>query len=435
MRNRVLPLLALAALVPLAAVAWAAESPESRDGTPPWAHPGHLPDPARPAEPAEAPAAPTVTHGEVHEETEHHPELFEEEPCERPLFWVRGEYLLWWTKNGNLPILVTRGESTDPIPGALGQPNTKVIYGGDASFQDRSGARFTFGMALGQSRTWSVEGNYFFLEGRRVGAALASKGDPVLARPFIDADTGVQDSSLVSYPGVIAGGINIASSSYLQGAEGNVQAIVWQRPRARVDLLGGFRYLDLVESLRIQETTTVDPNFMDLYAGKNINVADFFGTANNFYGGQLGLRTEYRVNRFVIGLLGKVALGTTHESATVRGATTINTAEPVNAAAGLYALSSNSGTFSRNAFAVVPELGVNLGLRVTERLTALVGYTFIYWSRVIRPGDQIDQTLNTTLIPTSDTFGAGGRPHRPAFTFHETDYWAQGVNLGLQYRY
>ena len=38
--------------------------------------------------------------------------------------------------------------------------------------------------------------------------------------------------------------------------------------------------------------------------------------------------------------------------------------------------------------AVQYELGVTLGFDLTERLQATFGYTFMYWSRVARPGDR-----------------------------------------------
>jgi hypothetical protein len=61
-------------------------------------------------------------------------------------FWLRGEYLLWATKNVNAPILATTGSAADPIPGGLGQRNTRVLFGdGDLYDNLRSGARFSMG--------------------------------------------------------------------------------------------------------------------------------------------------------------------------------------------------------------------------------------------------------------------------------------------------
>src|SRR5262245_29529099 len=39
-----------------------------------------------------------------------------------PRFWLHVESLIWWTRNGSAPPLLTRGELDDPLPGALGQP-------------------------------------------------------------------------------------------------------------------------------------------------------------------------------------------------------------------------------------------------------------------------------------------------------------------------
>jgi len=69
--------------------------------------------------------------------------------------------------------------------------------------------------------------------------------------------------------------------------------------------------------------------------------------------------------------------------------------------AGLLARPSNSGRSSRDAFAAVPECAVTLGYRVTRWLRATVGYSFLYWSDVARPGDQIDRGLDRRQIPTS----------------------------------
>jgi hypothetical protein len=417
MRKRILPLVVLLFLQP-AAFPHLACADEPQGATPPWGQ-------------ADAAAAPGT---EAAETQDHAPpaDLYSAPPP-RERFWLRGEYLLWFTKNGNVPTLLTTGSSTDALPGALGQPGTKILYGGDVAFHDRSGARFTFGTTLAPDSIWSIEGSYFFLDARQAGDQVSSPGNPVLARPFFDVGANQQNSSLVTYPGLLKGGIDISNTSYLQGAEGNLQALLWTGERLRFEMLAGFRYLDLVEALTIQENAQVDPS-SGVYGGNNILVTDRFSARNHFYGGQLGMRAEFNVKRLTFGLVGKVALGDVNEMVNIQGQTAINTIVPTNAAGGLLALSSNSGSFNRNAFAVVPELGINAGLKITPRLTALVGYTFLYWSRVVRPGDQVDTGLNTSLIPTSTNFGAGGAA-RPAFAFHESTYWAQGLNLGLQFRY
>src|SRR5207253_2324930 len=94
---------------------------------------------------------------------------------------------------------------------------------------------------------------------------------------------------------------------------------------------------------------------------------------------------------------------------------------PVTAAGGLLAQSTNIGNHSRDSFAVVPELGVTLAYQVTSGVKLSVGYSALYLSEVVRPGDQIDPGVNPNLVPA---FAGGavlpplpGGPRRPGFAF------------------
>src|SRR2546422_2933072 len=48
-------------------------------------------------------------------------------PC-APRFWARAEYLYWWVSGDPVPPLATLGSPADPVPGALGQPGTTVLF-------------------------------------------------------------------------------------------------------------------------------------------------------------------------------------------------------------------------------------------------------------------------------------------------------------------
>ena len=74
-----------------------------------------------------------------------------------------------------------------------------------------------------------------------------------------------------------------------------------------------------------------------------------------------------------------------------------------------------------------------IAFKVTERLRLTAGYTFVYWSQVVRPGDQIDLDLNPNLFPPEAMPFSG--PLRPRFTWRESDFWAQGVSAGVDYRW
>jgi len=379
-------------------------------------------------------------------------------------FWVRGEYLLWWIKDSQLPPLVTTGVAgTTALPGVLGQPGTTGLFGGsNVDNQVRSGGRFSGGLWLNDSQTIGLEASYFFLGSRSTRFDDVSNGG-VIARPFFDVLTGLQNAQLVAFPGIASGQIHVSAPSTLQGAEVNLLAIPCcsccnaagdQAGRSGnkalpntlggcnywVNLLAGFRYMQLDEGLDITETSQVNPNLPagpPLFGGSTIAIGDHFDTHNYFYGGQLGAQAEFCWGPVFVDLLGKVALGMTQEVVDIHGTTAVTSpgGVTVTTPAGFLASGSNSGQFTRNAFAVIPEVGINAGCQITKHLRAFVGYTFLYWSAVVRPGDQVDMGLSGTQIPTDTRYNPQAGPARPAVPLQGTDFWAQGISFGLDFRY
>ena len=361
------------------------------------------------------------------------PELLEEKARPQHRLWLRAEYLLWWIKDSNMPALLTTGPVGDPRPGSLDSPDTSILFGGGQDNKNRSGGRFVAGWRFTEDDdSLGLEAGYFFLGPRAIGTFQASPGNPVLARPFANVNSGIQDSSLVAWPGLVSGSVRIQAPSFLQGAEMNLVSAMMHADCLRLEAFLGFRYLNLGEGLHIDEVDQVSAISPQL-PGSGIIVRDRFDVQNNFFGGQLGARAEVRWERLSLNLLAKVALGDSSETVSIHGSTQIDTQPEIGA--GLLALSSNSGRFQHNAFAVVPEVNVSIGFQVTEHFRAFAGYSFLYWSQVARPGDQVDLGLNENLVPTSKTFGAAGGPPRPAFALHSTDFWAHGINLGLEFRY
>jgi hypothetical protein len=369
--------------------------------------------------------------------------------------WGSAEYLLWWVKNQPLgvPLVTTGGAGS----GALGSPDTVVLYGGsNADYHSFSGGRFTLGFGLGRDAwaDWGVEGSGFFLE-KRPSDFLASSsviGVPVLARPFLNALTNTEDRLSISDPGVpgsqanAAGGVargsvSVTSFSDIYGWDVDLVRGWYRDGPLKVKLLGGFRYINMSEELNIFSNSTLLPGGMAGFAGNALlppasaAILDHFGTRNEFYGGQLGARIDYGTGPWIISALGKVALGSTHEVIDLSGFTaaagTVNGVVP----AGLLVTSSNRGARAHDEFAVVPEIGINVGYQVCNCLRVFVGYTFLYMSDVARPGDQINRTVNPNIVPVSQTFGTAAGPAQPSFTFNRTDFWAQGANFGFEVRY
>jgi hypothetical protein len=346
--------------------------------------------------------------------------------------WVSAEYLLWWIKDERLPPLVTAGPASSG--GVLGAPGTVVLFGGDHTDEEPfSGGRFTVGAWLNECQTIGIEADFFFLGQRSnnfVAGASGAAGAPVVARPIINVLTGTETSELV--PGIVS----VRERNRLLGTGVNGVFNVCCACCARLDLLAGFRYLEYDEDLTISENLLV-PAGVPTIGGTRFDLSDSFSTRNFFYGGLIGGRGEVRRGRFFVDLTGDVSLGTTHQDLDILGSTVITPpgGTPVALRGGILALPSNIGHFSRDRFSVVPELSLNVGYQVTHNVRAFVGYTFLYWSDVLRPGDQIDRVINPTQIPSTLGPGTLVGPARPTVILRETDFWAQGLNVGVEFRF
>jgi hypothetical protein len=348
-------------------------------------------------------------------------------------FYASAEYLLWWTKNSGLPALVTTSPPGTPreMAGVLGAPGTVVLFGGSgADNEERSGGRFTIGWWCDDCRTIGLESSFLFLGERSSQFQASSPGIPILARPFFDVLAGQEASQLVAFPGIVGGRVAVTSSSSLWGAELNARTAWWRGCWWHVDGLLGFRYFGLDEDLRVGENLITS-------SLSRIDVLDHFGTHNNFYGGQLGFEVGFKLNRWSLDLLGKAALGNTHEIININGSTSFSVpGTPTSLQpGGLLAQPTNSGHFTRDHFAVLPEAGVKLGYQVTNHVHLFVGYSFVYLSDVARPGGAVDRGINVSQLPSQFGPGTLAGPARPALTTKGTDFWAQGINFGLEFRY
>ncbi len=370
-------------------------------------------------------------------------------------FYVSAEYLLWFFKDSPAPPLVTRAlDYSGTVPGAVSDfPHTIVVFGGGPGIDTHihSGARFTAGGWLDDEQLLGLEGVFFFTGQRGAHFTAGSESDVGFYRPFIDQATGMAVAEEVSglVPRQLAGRVTVDLESRLWGAEANFRHNLLCGCWYRVDLVEGFRFQSLEESLNISEQglTVLDMPAVagGMPQGTTFQVNDRFSTQNRFYGGQIGTISEVKWGSWFLDVKSKVALGDTRQNATIIGNTTIGSnflpgSSPMPG--GLLALASNSGLHTRDRFSVVTDLGLNIGYQINDQLRVYAGYEFLYWSSVLRPGDQIDPVVNRgqlpgasqTIVSPSATGTGAPRPH-PIYAFHGTDFWAHGVNFGLEFRY
>ena len=366
-------------------------------------------------------------------------------PTDSFRFWARGDYLLWWVKNAPMPVpIVTTGDpnvgfnggvNTVNTAGAIGQPGTRTLFGdSNVGLGAFSGMRFSLGGWLTDEQIVGIEGSGFVLQHRTSQFAASSDGvnGPSLYYPINSTIAGAPRGIPIADPlRQFSGAVFATSTLQLWGAELNGCISLTRRPGFEVIALAGFRYADLRESFQIRDSVT------DLVFQNVQSLNDRFDTRNQFYGGQIGLRSSWQRDRLSMDLTGKVALGSTHQVVNIAGNIAESPLLPPTSAGGLFTQSSNIGRTTANQFTVIPNVELKLGYRLTQRLTASVGYDFMYWNQVVRPGNQIDRNVNLTQNGVLDPNGVGALvgPAQPTSQFNRTDFWAQGVSVGLEFRY
>ncbi len=371
-------------------------------------------------------------------------------------FWLRGEYLSWWTNGQTIPPLVTTSPQGTSRSAAGVLPAATVLYGLDTVNTDgHSGFRSTLGFWLDACHVWGVEFDYFNIGERDNGFAQTSTGNPILARPFFNVETNQQASELTAYPGIAEGTLSVEARDYFHSGGITLTYGLCSCDSCcdscgdpcgdacdtsccpalfccRTDLLVGFRYYNLSDRVGIHEFVR-DINPQSVSLGSTFDILDSFSAKNDFYGADIGLRTQIFRGRFSLDLLTRVAIGNNHETIVINGQTMIAApSQPTQTyGSGILAGPTNTGTFQRNVFTMIPQLGLELGYQVNCHWRAFVGYDVIYWGCVARSGDQIDLNLDPRNFPPATE---GGLPF-PAFSGRSACFWAQGVNVGGEFRF
>lgn len=378
------------------------------------------------------------------------------------------DYLYWWTKGHRLPALVTTGTAGTLLTTAtLGRTDTVILFGNKEVDDDgRSGGRFTAGWWVNAERTVGLEATLLILDPASTDFNTSSTdASRVLARPFINRDliTGglqpnlnvaIENSLPVSLPGLFGGSATASTRNEFWGAELNGRINLGGNSSWRADLLVGFRYLNVEDNLNVTSVsntlagvpisslailangTRTTAFAAPVGAGQpTLTIVDSFLTRNEYFAGQLGTNIEVHRGRLFATFTGKIALGVMRQNVAINGSTALNTADgraPIVATGGLLAQSTNIGNRTNDEFGIVPEAGVNVGYQVNDHLRVHIGYTIVYFrSDVVRPGTQIDRTINPTLVPALSN-GLNGTEGRPQFGFRDVDFWAQGLNAGIQ---
>jgi hypothetical protein len=378
-----------------------------------------------------------------------------------PRWYGGAEYLFWWVKGAPLSVPIVSTGPTSTKEGILMFPQSTILYGaahppaaGGNSRQDFpgiSGLRLELGYRLDDDGRFAIEGSAFVFERRSAGFSAASDpngnpgmrvvghnifgytpgGTPAGHSPVAPSD--IEDGLPISVPGSVSGNINITNHLRLWGAGATGVLSVYRDSTWQLSGLVGFRYLDLFESFDLTDNLFGVPGSM--FDSQSGTVRDRFQTRNQFYGGTIGLRTRLTADSLYAELSGRVSVGATHDVLNIAGGfTAVNFPPPTSSGRqGIFAQPANEGRSSSNRLAVVPEVQFKVGYAIAPWLRTTVGYDFLAYSSVVRPGDQINrnlpfgQTFNQDPTSVSGTF--------PTRLFNTTNFYAHGLSLGIEFVY
>ena len=214
-----------------------------------------------------------------------------------------------------------------------------------------------------------------------------------------------------------------------------VSATIAKEPGATSDRLKLKNRFDDIEALFKKKMDAAQALRTGLVAHQGFR-GDLFETANNFYGVNLGSQVRWQKDWLFLSAYGKVALGSTEEKLRIQGSTTLVTPTGNQTApGGILALPSNIGNYSRSVFGVVPEAGLTLGIEPIRHVRATLGYSFLYWNNVLRPGAQIDRIVNPGQVPTDSNFGVNNAGPHPIVDLMDKSFRVHTLNVGLELYY
>jgi hypothetical protein len=247
-----------------------------------------------------------------------------------------------------------------------------------------AGARLAAGYRLLSGA--AIEVNYF---GFQDFSATASASSPFM----LSAPAGLGAYTFDYHD---ANSVNVNYSSQLQ----NVELNYWLPSSGPISFLGGFRYLSWNESFGIQSNSSyyTTPEYSNYTAQ----------TSNNLLGGQVGVRSQFEWRRLRLDIAKKIGLfGNAFWQRSL-----------VQDYGNSYVLEDN--WIAHSGVAVVGDLGINLGYRVTDFMTLRAGYNLIWIDGLALAPNELDFHLGQN--------SATGHNHNGSV-------FLQGVNVGFDIRW
>lgn len=348
---------------------------------------------------------------------------------------VDAEYLYWKVQDSPKPLVLVES-------GTLSAPGQKVVLGGKHIRSNwRSGCRLSLQYQFDENQCFAAEVNYFLLPTTKNSRTVHSSGLPgsaFLTIPFFDVTIPGDNFTSLSFPDTsspFSGLATLKVSNMMQGVELNGYMALCSRYSLNFTALAGFRYWNFNERLKFS-TSSPFLNTPDVFKTK-----DKFHAENNFYGGQIGLASNYTCGCLSVDCKLKIALGAICKEAIINGSLESNDFDGFGAvqefSGGYFALPTNIGHHRRTSFSVIPEVNLNIGYAFSDCLSFQIGYNFLYVTNVLRAAKEMSHRLNPTQsVAISNTPNASlvGEA-QPKARLKSEDLWVQGLSVGLNYSF
>ena len=231
---------------------------------------------------------------------------------DKPRTYAQVEYLLWSLPGVDTPVLLTSNPlgTPDASVGDLSDPSTQTLVGGsELGDWAHSGVRLRFGKVVNDGRfsRWELSGWSLF-ERSDNSFFESTGGDPILARPFDNASTGLPDVEYVSQTGAADGSFRSEYDRSLLGIEPLAFFCVSGNGCASLEAFTGYRYLHYEDELRLTETVSLTAGGL-IAPGSQLLVEDTFSARNDFHMLPLGLHYVRRNGGWRVSARGSVSIG------------------------------------------------------------------------------------------------------------------------------
>lgn len=374
------------------------------------------------------------------------------QPKQLPHRWFSAESLIWWTSQPDVPVIATTSAVGTPglQAGVLGQPQTGELWGGGDLFDlTRGGVRLRAGKWSDDNDGSGFQAEFLMLGSAGHNFRGGSNGNPILARPFINQETGLEDAQLIGFPGLSNGTLEFNAETRMYSVGFNY----WAELIAEYDDECGescgsscqnqcsCQQTDRIFGIKLgprfihhDDTILANESLTGLASGNQFRILDSFKTENSFLGGEIGLRAQRNRGIYSVDLGVNLGIGATRQELDVSGLTTITTAagSSTTTAGGFLAQSTNSGSWDDTKFSLVPSLEFKLGMEAGHGWRFAVGYDFMYWTNVLRASEQIDTVIHPDLFPPAV---APTSASRPGVLLNESDYFAHGISVSIERRW